>query len=107
MVASARPHRLLIIALLAFGSACASSGAIRRGQVAAQLQNPAMFHATLDALFAGENTPGLSPDLQAELDRPLDVRAGERVVDDQARVVAVGDLGRAAPSPRLRVRAAT
>jgi pimeloyl-ACP methyl ester carboxylesterase len=34
-----------------------------------RLRNPATFHATLDAMFAGENTPGLSPALQAELDR--------------------------------------
>ena len=30
----------------------------------------------------------------AELDRPLDVRARERVVDDQPRIVTVGEIGR-------------
>lgn len=34
-----------------------------------RLRDPATFHATLDAMFAGENTPGLSAALQAELDR--------------------------------------
>lgn len=37
--------------------------------MARQLRDPATFHATLDALFAGDNTPGLDPELQAELDR--------------------------------------
>ena len=32
----------------------------------------------------------------AELDRPLDVRAGERVVDDQLGVMAMGEVGRGA-----------
>ena len=41
----------------------------RISMVAAQLRDPATFHATLDSLFAGENTPGLDLELQAELDR--------------------------------------
>lgn len=41
----------------------------RLSPVARQLRQPSTFHATLNALFAGENTPGLDSDIQAKLDQ--------------------------------------
>ena len=45
------------------------AAARRVNSFADRLRNPRTFHATLNEMFAGENTPGLNPALQTELDR--------------------------------------
>lgn len=68
----------------------------RIAPVAGALRDPSRFHAMLDALFSGEVTPGLAPQVQAALDR---------CAWDIAPEVVLGIWAELLDGPSARVRA--